>query len=102
MLEAEVLPQSSVDDFDSHGDKSPAFVADVSFIATGTDLVVICQIEIEDELLCEGTEGGRFAESFAVARIGCVDRADFEAGRVELEDLFAESEEELRLARRAG
>lgn len=68
----------------------PALDADVRLVAARADLVVVRQVNIEDELLGEGAESG-FAEDLAVAWVGGVDRADFEAGGVEAENIFAES-----------
>lgn len=68
----------------------PALDTDVGLIATRTDFIVVRQVDIEDEFLGKGTERG-FADGLAVAWVGSVDRADFEAGGVEAEDFFAES-----------
>ena len=48
VLETEIVSQRGVDDFDSHSDERPTLVTDVGFIAAGSDLVVICQIDIEN------------------------------------------------------
>lgn len=57
VLEAEVVPQRRIDDLDGHGDELPAFYADVSLVAARADTVVVCQVDIEAELLREGLEG---------------------------------------------
>lgn len=69
----------------------PALNADVRLVAARADLVVVRQVDIEDEFLGEGAESG-LAERLAVAWVGGVDRADFEAGGVKAENLFAESD----------
>ena len=91
VFEAEILPKSSIYDFDGHGHECPAFVADVGFRAAGTNFIVIRQIEIEDHLFGYGTKGRGFAEGFTIARIGRIYWADFESGWIYLEDLFAEA-----------
>lgn len=68
----------------------PALDADVRLVAARADLVVVRQVDIEDEFLGEGAESG-FSDSLAVTWVGGVDRAYFEAGGVEAENLFAES-----------
>ena len=57
VLEAKVVSQGCIYDFDSHSDKRPTFVADVGFVAAGSDLVIVCQIDIEDKLFGHGPEG---------------------------------------------
>lgn len=60
--------------------------------AAGSNVVVICHIDIENQFFGDGFKGAGFAEGFAVARVGAVDGADFETGGEELDTLFAESE----------
>ena len=78
MLEAEVLPERGIRDFDGHDDESPALVADVCLVAARSNLVVVRQIDIENELLGQRPEDGGFAQGLAVARVRGVDGADFE------------------------
>jgi len=59
-------------------------MADVSASATSTNVVVICHIDVEDELFFNGSEGTGISERFAVARVGGVYWANFETGRKEL------------------
>lgn len=80
VLKPEIGPQGYVDDFDGHGDERPAFVADVRLIATCSDLVVICQVDIENKLFRKRSESGRFAEGFAISWVGGVDWTDLETG----------------------
>lgn len=49
MLESAVFSQSGIYYFDGHGHERPTFMADVGFDATCSDLVVVCQIDIEDQ-----------------------------------------------------
>lgn len=58
VLKPEIVSQGYVDDFDGHGNKRPAFVADVRFVAACSDLVIICQVDIEDKLFRERSECG--------------------------------------------
>ena len=64
-------------------------MADIGFDTAGTDLVVVCEIEIEDEFFGYRAEGGGFAEAFTVAGVGGVDGANFKAGGIELKYLFS-------------
>ena len=91
VAEAKVLAEGEVDNLDGHGHELPAFVADVGLVAAGTDVIVVCQIDIEAQLLGEGLEGSVAAQGLAVARVGCVDGADFETGGHEAEDVLAEA-----------
>lgn len=91
MAEAEVIAQGSVDDADRHGDEGPAAVADGGAGAARADVVVVCHVDVEDEFFGEWSEGGRFTDGFAVARVRAVDRADFETGGYLLDALFAEA-----------
>lgn len=83
MLESEVVPQSNVNHFDSHSDKLPTFVADISLVTTGTDIIVIGQINIKTQLLGYRFEGRGFTESLSIARVSAVYWANFESGRHE-------------------
>lgn len=90
VLEAKVFPQSGINDFDGHGDEGPALLADVGAGTTCPDLVIVGHVNIEDQLLGDGTEGAGLSEGFPVAGICRVDRPDFETGRGELHALFPE------------
>lgn len=57
VLKPEVVPQCCVDGLDGHCHELPAFVADVGLVAACADAVVICQVDIEAQLLREGLEG---------------------------------------------
>lgn len=93
VLETKVLAQRGIHDFDCHRDECPAFRADVSFRTASADVVVICQINIENQLFRQ-----RFhltaPKRFPVSRIRTVDGADLETGRVHLQDIFAEASED--------
>lgn len=95
MAEAEVVAQGSVDDTDRHGDEGPAAVADGGAGAACADVVVVCHVDVEDEFFGEWSEGGRFADGFAVARVRAVDGADFETGGYLLDALSAEARGQL-------
>lgn len=69
VLEAEVVPQRRVYDFNGHGHELPALQADVGLVAARADVVVVCQIDIEAELLREGPEGVLVSQLLAVARV---------------------------------
>lgn len=90
VCEAKVVTEGGVNDFDGHGGEGPAFAADVGFGAARADVVVVCQVNIEDDLFGERPEGGGFAEGFTVAWVGGVDGSDLEAGWVQAENVFAE------------
>jgi len=49
MFESKVISQRRIDHLDSHGDKLPALMADIGFVTASPDLVVICQVYIENE-----------------------------------------------------
>jgi hypothetical protein len=61
VFEAEIIPQSNIDDFYSHRNELPALITDIRFVTTGSDLVVIRQINIETQFLGYGLECSRFA-----------------------------------------
>lgn len=79
VLEAEIVTESRVDDLDGHGDEGPAFLANVCLVAAGADVVVVCQVDVEDQFLGDRLEEAGFAEGFAVAWVGAVDGSNFEA-----------------------
>ena len=82
VLEPKVLPERRVDHLDRHGHEGPALVAYIRFVAARADLIVVCEIDVEDQLLGNGLEGAGFAERLPVSRVGAVDGADFETGGV--------------------
>lgn len=51
VVEAKVVSQSHINNFDGHGHELPAFVADSSLVTACSNVVVISQIDIEAELL---------------------------------------------------
>ena len=91
MAEAEVVAQGGVDDADRHSDEGPAAVANGGAGAARADVVVVCHVDVENEFFGEWSEGGRFTDGFAVARVRAVDGADFETGGYLLDALFAEA-----------
>ena len=50
MLEPKVLFECYINDLYSHSDKRPTFVADFGLVTACTDIIVICHIDIENEL----------------------------------------------------
>jgi len=66
-------------------------MTDVCFVTTGTYLVVVCQVNVEDQLFCRWTKRFRLAKSFSIAGIHCIYRTYFKARRVQAEDVFPES-----------
>ena len=48
VLETKVFSQSRINNLYSHSDKRPALMANIGFAATGSYLIVIGQIYIED------------------------------------------------------
>lgn len=88
MLEAKVFTQRSVRDFDGHSHKLPALDADVRLIAARSDVIVVCQIDIEAYLLGNGTESGEVLELLPVAWIGAIDRANIETWWDVVQDVF--------------
>ena len=90
VLEAEVLAQRRVDDLDRHRDEAPALVADGGAGAACSHGIVVRQIDVENELFGNGSEGACGAQGLALAGVGGVDGSDFEARRVELDDVLAE------------
>ena len=57
MPKPKIISQCCVHNLYSNSNEVPAEIADVGLVTTGTDLVVICQIYIEDELLAQWAEG---------------------------------------------
>ena len=87
VLEAKVFAQCRVDHLNGHTSKWPAFGADIGCCAARSDVIVICEIYIEYELLAERFEGGALPQCFPVARIGSIHRSDFESGGIKFEDV---------------
>jgi hypothetical protein len=48
VFETEVLAKCDIDYFYSHGNETPAFVANGGASAAGSDVIVVCHIDIED------------------------------------------------------
>lgn len=90
MPESEILSQRNIHDLDSNRDKLPALLANVGLVATRSHIIVVCKINIEDQLFLDRAEGS-LAECFAVARVRRVDGSDLETGGVEAENIFAET-----------
>ena len=51
VLETEIVAQSLVDHLNSHGDELPTLDANVGLVATCPDIIVVCEIDVETELL---------------------------------------------------
>lgn len=88
--EAKVVAEGNVEGADGEGDEGPAFCADVGFVAAGSDGIVICEINVEDEFFLERAELAVVAHGFAFAGVGGVDGTDFETGGIEAEDIAFE------------
>ncbi len=58
MFVAQVVAEGGADDLDGHCHKLPTFVTDVCLVTARSDIVVICQIDIETQLLGKGAEAG--------------------------------------------
>lgn len=91
MLESKVVSQSNINNLDSHGNKLPTFIADISFVTTCSNIVVVSQIDIETQLFCNWLECGRLPKGLALPRVCTVNRSDFETGRHETENVLAET-----------
>lgn len=61
VLETKIFSQSRINNLYSHSDERPALMTNIGLAATGSYLIVIGQIYIEDQLLCHRTECGRLA-----------------------------------------
>ena len=57
MLKPKIISQCCVHNLYSNSNEVPAQIADVGLVTAGTDLVIICQIYIEDKLLTQWAEG---------------------------------------------
>lgn len=82
VLKPKVVPQSYIDYFDRHGDEAPTFVADVRLVAARSNLVIVRQIDVKDQLLRQRPKCRRLAQCFAISRISSVDRSDFKSGGI--------------------
>ena len=83
VLETKIFSQSRINNLYSHSHERPALMTDIGLAATGTYLVVIGQIYIENQLLCHRTECGSLAQRFSVSRICGVYWTYFKTGRIE-------------------
>ena len=63
----------------------------VGFVAACANLVVVCQVDIEDQFLGDGLERAGFPERLPVSGVGAVNWTDFEPGGVEAEDIFSKT-----------
>ncbi len=89
--ETKIILERGIHDLDGHGDEGPASTADVGLGATGPDLIIVRQIDIEDQFLAERTEIARLAQRLAIAWIGGVDGTNLESRGVETKDFFAQA-----------
>ncbi len=53
-------------------------MTDVGLVTAGSDLVVICQIDIKNQFFGHGPKSGGFAEGFAVSWVCGIHGTDFE------------------------
>jgi hypothetical protein len=79
MLESEIIPQSYVDNLDSHRNELPTFITDVCLVAASSNVIVVSQINIEAQFLGNWFEGVCFPKSFALSRICTIHGSDFES-----------------------
>jgi hypothetical protein len=56
VLKVKVLSQGRIDDLYGHVHKLPALVADIGLVAARSHVIIVCQIDIEAELLGYGVE----------------------------------------------
>ena len=65
VLKAKIIAQDSVDDLSSHGDEGPTPLADLFVSTARSDRIVVCHVDIKDELSKQRLEGG-FVERLLV------------------------------------
>lgn len=90
VLEAKVFPQRLVHDLDRHCDECPALVTNLCLLTARSDVVVICHINIKDQLFCNRSECARLPERLAIAWVGGVDWSNLESDWCHLKALFLE------------
>lgn len=95
VLEAKVFPQSRVENLDGHRHELPTLGTNVGLVTAGSDVIVVCQIDIETQLFCKRPERCRVAKHLPVPGIGCIDRADFYTVWQALYYVLAESNSEV-------
>jgi hypothetical protein len=83
VLEAKIVVERSVNDPDSHCHEGPTFSADVRLSTASTDFIIVGQINVKNQLLCNRFESIRISQSFAVSGVSAVNRANFKTGRVQ-------------------
>mmetsp|Transcript_25492 Transcript_25492/g.78556 ORF Transcript_25492/g.78556 Transcript_25492/m.78556 type:complete len:312 (-) Transcript_25492:249-1184(-) len=81
VLEAEVVAERGVDDFDGRVHVVPALAADARALAAGPDVVVVGKVNVEDELALLGPE---VLDRQMVARRRVEDRPDVDLVRLAL------------------
>jgi hypothetical protein len=90
MFKAKVLAQCIINDLDGHGHELPALVANIGLVAAGTDVVVVCQIDIKAQFLGNGLQRTRITHRLTVARVCVVYGSDFETRGHEAEHVLAQ------------
>lgn len=72
---------------DSSGHVRPALAADVAFVATCADIVIICHIDIKDQLTLHGAKPlGRVFVGLATLWVDVVHWADINFGGAAVDD----------------
>lgn len=89
MAETEMITESRVEDLDGGGDEAPAAATDALPGTAGTNRVVVCHVDIKNELPVRRNQRAG-AQSFLVARFGVVDGTDLKTAGVELAHLTFE------------
>lgn len=89
MGKAKVLAECNIHDLDSHCDESPASVTDGCAGTACTDVIVVCHVDIENQLLHDGTKRAGLAKGLAVSRVCAVHGPNFETRGEHLYTLFA-------------
>ena len=66
-------------------------MTNIRLATTGSYIIVICKIDIEDQFLIKRLECGCFSEHLSVTGVGAVDGSDLEPSWVESADIFPKS-----------
>lgn len=89
MLETKVFSQCRVNDLDSHRHKCPALPANLGFTTASSNLIIVGQINIKNQLL--GNRAEAFAHGFPLAWIGRIHRANLETRGLEFANIFSKA-----------
>lgn len=92
MCKPEIFPQGYIYDLDRHGDKRPASMTYVGLVAARSNLIVVCQVDIEHQLFGHWAKSRRFPKGLPVSRICSVHRPDLETRGIESHNFLSEPE----------